>query len=514
MTRKRCFALGCALLLAAFIKPVFAQQLSESEQVLAGLKRISNSADYPAELTIPDPWIAAFWELVRETRETGREAGACLELTTPDAIQQSSEAALAAYQALLSKRATMDAEGFKREETRLRRAVDSVSTGGQGHARTWKVGAMQGGKQQSVLIERNGVKCAGAVLGSVHTHPEKISIESLSDRDFTNHIAEHRSVSIVLYSDRMCALVTAHEPADSRRATVLPRFTATWVAYSPWRIEGLHDAVIRHGAHMAEMFGSAYYCGALGSRLNRMTPAEVDPENPVLVLAAKAWVVSMKNRAPGKWSAIDFPYTPEIDPGFKAYLERNFGSTKARWALEGTRQNLFEQIILEMYPDGGYATGGTYIAIPDQRDESNLPYSIYFKCNPLGAAPHAGKLNCGATYGLRGEKLRMAEVDYSEANGIGTALDLDGRTPGKYWSIEVNTKTAVTTQGEVIVHDGTNAFFEITGKGSMQTPEVLYEGQMVHGKPEGSGRVRLVGDDRWYSATAKDGVITKGNPLK
>lgn len=144
MTRKRCFALGCALLLAAFIKPVFAQQLSESEQVLAGLKRISKSADYPAELTIPDPWIAAFWELVRETRETGREAGACLELTTPDAIQQSSEAALAAYQALLSKRATMDAEGFKREETRLRRAVDSVSTGGQGHARTWKVGAMQG----------------------------------------------------------------------------------------------------------------------------------------------------------------------------------------------------------------------------------------------------------------------------------------------------------------------------------------------------------------------------------
>ncbi|WP_167313465.1 hypothetical protein [Ralstonia insidiosa] len=507
-------AMGFLAVLCVAVGPARAQQLSQSEELLGGLTRVSDVAQYPAQLTIPEGWIPAFRKMVQRTQETGNEVSACLELTTPTDIEKGSEEAMTAYQSLLTRRSQMRAEDFKREEEALRKKVEASTGAGQGEAREWTVSPYRDGTKTSTASTTapdNPTQCEGAFVGSVHTHP-KGGASSLSDMDIYGFGGLTHGLAVVLHDEYMCAVIKGNRASvkELRRDT-FSRYLTTVLSAGPMHDNTLRQTMWRHGALIAQELGAVEYCGEIGQPLARQTPLEVDANNPILVLAVKAWLIGEKNLSPKAFGRIDFPLTAEVDDQFKRFLSASFGADFATNAVKGTPLALLTAV-LDRAPHGktaDYGTSGDGFFLPNnrlvpvtQREVFGCTDDASLTCMLLDQRLVNGKWES-----------RLA-ASYQGGKGFSTVITSDPEHPGSYVALRrLLGDTPATIKGPVR-YDDSKMGYEITGAGSIETQAYYYEGDLVNSSAEGRGRVKKNDTGRWYRATAKEGSISYGEELK
>lgn len=525
--------------------PVVAQPvLDSSQRILSGLESFRHDMVWPATLDLPAAWRDGFRSMAELQRKTGNEHGACLSVSPRARDMAETEELLRAYAKLRQQRSQLPASEFTRRERALRERIEAPLEASSTGTLAWQMGTPQSGNEMSVTLKENLSTCGGNYLGRVHTHPSGLAF---SDTDAANVVRDESvKVSAVVVPDGLtCVAVQGLGKRESAYGPDPFEFGAAFASRAPvisyqefkmaYQAQSLNvaynqleasaraqhrlpqDAAMQRerallGAALSKI-GGALYCGALSQPLMRVQPIgaadlidEGSPQQAGLVLAAKAMIIMLNRLQSAPWKLPPvFPFTPELDADFLAYLralqpsdsnDSNLVEALHREAgkpiAEVSPVRLF-RLVAWMSDDNfpGLLVGGEGylgLAMPDPRGvERPPPLEMQFMCRVRIEPAQADELFCAVAEvrDVQGKRIlggTAALYRISPATGKGTASHLFGDTATGLHRIIG--PVPVSYRGQLLpAAAGTLGTSMPHGQGVMEWPTQTFSGSFERGLP-------------------------------
>jgi hypothetical protein len=427
------------ILAVALVTPTLAadkaKKLTESELLLSGVRVAADPSALPRKLHVPKAWQDRFRNLSEKTSQSEFEYSSCLTVDIETGYSNRTKL-LSGYAILMEqyRKGEITALEYSSRTGEIRENISKMNLA---DARiNWSVGSVQSGDKTSADLEVDLQKCSGAVVADVHSHPS-VSIAAHSSQDFWHTVATDRlKATFVVEGNDVCGLLKTGMPffdpygdteevmreakkvyASSATAASLHAARNNQVRDRQWDLKSRTFI-----ASAAERTGMGYYCGKIGKSLTKITPATIDVDDPLFLVAAKGLVIALVH---GKeLPAVDFEFSPSDDGGLEKYIgETNLFGILSSADLEEAENAMekYEAVASAVSRVSSYL--GTFAQIPMLGAEE-IDF-VQSDCNIENGTPHCYVLKkFGSVFASEGRSY-IAEYWASDKRGE-VVTEVDG----------------------------------------------------------------------------------------